>query len=176
MTKNELVKAFEAVLFASGEPLSIDRFTQVFEITPNKTVEIMELLMKKLEDDDSGIKLVRLDNAYQLTTKAEYSEYIKKAFDIKRRTPLSNAALEVLAVVAYNQPVTKSFVEQVRGVDCSSVVTTLIEKGLVKKELDGIKILAHGELTKKLTVKAHAFSAEAKAKIEAAGGTAEVIE
>ncbi len=52
----------------------------------------------------------------------------------------------------------------------------LIEKGLVKKELDGIKILAHGELTKKLTVKAHAFSAEAKAKIEAAGGTAEVIE
>jgi phosphoglycolate phosphatase-like HAD superfamily hydrolase len=82
------------VLFASGEALAIERFTQVFEITPNKTVEIMEMLAEKLENDDSGIKLVRLDNAYQLTTKAEYSEYIKKAFDIKRRTPLSNAALE----------------------------------------------------------------------------------
>ena len=89
MTTKELVKAFEAVLFAAGEPLSIDRFTQVFEITPNKTVEIMDLLSKKYEENDSGIKLARLDNAYQLTTKSEYSEYIKKAFDIKRRTPLS---------------------------------------------------------------------------------------
>ena len=145
MTKNELVKAFEAVLFASGEPLSIDRFTQVFEITPTKTVEIMEMLTEKLEKDDSGIKLVRLDNAYQLTTRKEYSEYIKKAFDIKRRTPLSAAAFEVLAVVAYNQPVTKSFIEQVRGVDCSSVVTTLIEKGLIEErgrlELPGKPLL-----------------------------------
>lgn len=145
MTKNELVKAFEAVLFAAGEPLSIDRFAQVFEITPNKTVEIMEMLTEKLEKDDSGIKLVRLDNAYQLTTRAEYSEYIKKAFDFKRRTPLSAAAFEVLAVVAYNQPVTKSFIEQVRGVDCSSVVTTLIEKGLIEErgrlELPGKPLL-----------------------------------
>ena len=145
MTTKELVKAFEAVLFAAGEPLSIDRFTQVFEITPNKTVEIMDLLSKKYEENDSGIKLARLDNAYQLTTKSEYSEYIKKAFDIKRRTPLSPAALEVLAVVAYNQPVTNSFIEQVRGVDCSSVVTTLIEMGLVEErgrlELPGKPLL-----------------------------------
>ncbi len=145
MTQKELLKAFEAVLFASGEPLNIDRFTQVFEITPSKTIEIMDLLSKKYEDSDSGIKLVRLDNAYQLTTKSEYSEYIKKAFDIKRKTPLSSAAFEVLAVVAYNQPVTKSFIEQVRGVDCSSVVTTLIEKGLVEErgrlELPGKPLL-----------------------------------
>ena len=57
MTKNELVKAFEAVLFASGEPLSIDRFTQVFEITPNKTVEIMDLLKEKLENDEVKLRL-----------------------------------------------------------------------------------------------------------------------
>ncbi len=145
MTTKELVKAFEAVLFAAGEPLNIERFTQVFEITPNKTVEIMDLLAEKLEKDDSGIKLLRLDNAYQLTTRSEYSEYIKKAFDIKRKTPLSPAAFEVLAVVAYNQPVTKSFIEQVRGVDCSSVVTTLIEKGLIEErgrlELPGKPLL-----------------------------------
>lgn len=145
MTTKELVKAFEAVLFAAGEPLSIDRFTQVFEITPNKTVEIMDLLSKKYEENDSGIKLARLDNAYQLTTKSEYSEYIKKAFDIKRRTPLSPASLEVLAVIAYNQPVTRAFIEQVRGVDCSGVVSTLVEKGLIEErgrlELPGRPLL-----------------------------------
>jgi len=133
MTTKELIKAFEALLFASGEPLSIDRFTQVFEITPEKTVSVMEALAQKMEQNDSGLKLVRMENTYQLATKNEYADYIKKAFDIRRRTPLSSAALEVLAVVAYNQPVTKAFIEQVRGVDCSGVVTTLIEKGLVEE-------------------------------------------
>ncbi len=145
MTTKELIKAFEAVLFASGEPLSIDRFTQVFEITPEKTVEIMDALAKRYEEIDSGLKLVRMENTYQIATKNEYVDYIKKAFDIRRKTPLSSAALEVLAVVAYNQPVTKSFIEQVRGVDCSGVVTTLIEKGLVEErgrlELPGKPLL-----------------------------------
>jgi segregation and condensation protein B len=145
MTTKELIKAFEAVLFASGEPLSIDRFSQVFEITPEKTVSVMEELSKKMEANDSGLKLVRMENTYQLATKSEYAEYIKKAFDIRRRTPLSAAALEVLAVVAYNQPITKAFIEQVRGVDCSSVITTLIEKGLVEErgrlELPGKPLL-----------------------------------
>ena len=145
MTTKELIKAFEAVLFASGEPLSIDRFTQVFEITPEKTVSVMEALSKKQEENDSGLKLVRMENTYQIATKNEYADYIKKAFDIRRRTPLSAAALVVLAVVAYNQPVTKSFIEQVRGVDCSGVVTTLIEKGLVEErgrlELPGKPLL-----------------------------------
>lgn len=145
MTTKELIKAFEALLFASGEPLSIERITQVFNITPEKTVEVMDALSKKLTDCDSALKLVRMENTYQLATAEEYAEYIKKAFDIKRRTPLSSAALEVLAVVAYNQPVTKAFIEQVRGVDCSSVVTTLIEKGLIEErgrlELPGKPLL-----------------------------------
>lgn len=145
MKTKELIKAFEAVLFASGEPISIDRFTQVFEITPEKTVSVMEELSKKLDDNDSGVKLVRLENTYQLATRNEFAEYIKKAFDIRRRTPLSPAALEVLAVISYNQPVTKSFIEQVRGVDCSTVITTLIEKGLVEErgrlELPGKPLL-----------------------------------
>ena len=105
MTTKELIKAFEAVLFASGEPISIDRFSQVFEITPEKTVSVMEALSQKMEENDSGLKLVRMDNTYQLATKTEYAEHIKKIFDIKRKTPLSSAALEVLAVIAYNQPI-----------------------------------------------------------------------
>lgn len=145
MNKKELIPAFEAVLFASGEPMSIDRFAQVFEISPDEVIEVMGELNAKLRKNSSGCELVRLENMYQLATKTEYMPYIKKAFDIRRRTPLSPAALEVLAVVAYNQPVTKSFIEQVRGVDCSGVVTTLIEKGLIEErgrlELPGKPLL-----------------------------------
>ena len=145
MTMSELTSAFEAVLFSGGEPQSIDRFSQVFDITPEKVVKVMEALEKRLNEQKSGLELLRLDNTYQLATRAEYADYIKKMFDIRRRTPLSPAALEVLAVVAYNQPVTKSFIEQVRGVDCSGVVTTLVEKGLIEEcgrlELPGKPLL-----------------------------------
>ena len=145
MTMSELTSAFEAVLVSGGEPQSIDRFSQVFDITPEKVVKVMEALEKRLNEQKSGLELLRLDNTYQLATKAEYADYIKKMFDIRRRTPLSPAALEVLAVVAYNQPVTKSFIEQVRGVDCSGVVTTLVEKGLIEErgrlELPGKPLL-----------------------------------
>ena len=145
MTMSELTSAFEAVLFSGGEPQSIDRFSQVFDITPEKVVKVMEALEKRLNEQKSGLELLRLDNTYQLATKAEYADYIKKMFDIRRRTPLSPAALVVLAVVAYNQPVTKSFIEQVRGVDCSGVVTTLVEKGLIEErgrlELPGKPLL-----------------------------------
>ncbi len=145
MTMSELTSACEAVLFSGGEPQSIDRFSQVFDIAPEKVVKVMESLEKKLKEQKSGLELLRLDNTYQLATRAEYADYIKKMFDIRRRTPLSPAALEVLAVVAYNQPVTKSFIEQVRGVDCSGVVTTLVEKGLIEErgrlELPGKPLL-----------------------------------
>lgn len=145
MTLTELVPAFEAVLFAGGEPVSIDRFSQVFEITPEEVGEVMDMLEVKLKKKNGGLSLVRLENTYQMTTKPEYAAFIKKMFEIKRRTPLSPAALEVLAVVAYNQPVTKSFIEQVRGVDCSGVVTTLVEKGLIEErgrlELPGRPLL-----------------------------------
>ena len=145
MTTAELIPAFEAVLFSGGEPLSIDRFSQVFDISPERVVEVMEALSKKLALGDRGVGLVRMENTYQLATKKDYAGYIKKMFDIKRRTPLSPAALEVLAVVACTQPVTKSFIEQVRGVDCSGVVTTLVEKGLIEErgrlELPGKPLL-----------------------------------
>ena len=145
MKTKELISAVEAVLFAAGEPISIDRISQVFEISSEKTQEIIDKLQEGYTENDRGIEIVRLENTYQLTTKKQYAEYIKKAFDMRRRTPLSSAALEVLAVISYNQPVTKAFIEQVRGVDCSGVVSTLIEKGLVEErgrlELPGRPLL-----------------------------------
>lgn len=145
MIKQQLINAFEAVLYAGGEPISIERLSQVFEISPEEVTETAEALTEKMKKNGSGLELLRLENTYQLATKTEYADYIKRAFDMRRRTPLSSAALEVLAVVAYNQPVTKSFIEQVRGVDCSGVVSTLIEKGLIEErgrlELPGKPLL-----------------------------------
>ncbi len=145
MNKEQSIKALEAVLFASGEPMSIDRLALVFEIKPEKVVEAAEALGERLKEQSSGLTLLRLENTYQLATNEIYAEYIKKAFDIKRKAPLSSAALEVLAVIAYNQPVTKAFIEQVRGVDCSGVITTLLEKELIEErgrlELPGRPLL-----------------------------------
>lgn len=88
-------------------------------------------LEKQLEKADRGLVLLRLEDRWQLATKNEYSAYVKRALDNRRNAPLSQAALEVLSVIAYNQPVSRSFIDQVRGVDSSSVVAGLLEKGLV---------------------------------------------
>lgn len=145
MNKEQKISALFSVLFASGEPVSIDRLCEVFEEKPEKINEIAKNLKKRLEEQPLGVKLLTLENTYQLATDEQYAEYIKKALDMRRRTPLSPAAFEVLSVVAYNQPITKSFVEQVRGVDCSGVMTTLIEKGLIEErgrlELPGRPLL-----------------------------------
>lgn len=145
MDKPEMIKAVTAVLFSGGEPVSADRLADVFEITPKQVEKLMNEVGERLEKSDLGFRLIRLDDAYQLATRQEYAPFVKKAFDIKRRTPLSPASLEVLAVIAYNQPVTKAFVEQVRGVDCSSVISSLVEKDLVEErgrlELPGRPLL-----------------------------------
>lgn len=145
MKINELVSALEAVLFAGGEPVSSARLCEVFEIDDETLSKMLKLLSNKLEDNNSGVKLLSLGDNYQLASRTEYAEYVRRAFDIKRKTPLSQAALEVLAVIAYNQPCTRSFVEQVRGVDCSGVVSTLVEKELIEErgrlELPGRPLL-----------------------------------
>ena len=145
MNKEQKISALFAVLFSSGEPMSIERLSSVFEEKPEKIEETAKLLEERLKEQKMGIMLLRLQNTYQLASDEQYAEYIKKAFDIKRKTPLSPAALEVLAVVAYNQPITKAFIEQVRGVDCSGVITTLVEKGLIEErgrlELPGRPLL-----------------------------------
>ncbi len=145
MKINDMVSALEAVLFAGGDPVSAARLCEVFEIDDETLSKLLKLLSNRLEDTGSGIKLLSLGDSYQLASRTEYAEYVKRAFDIKRKTPLSQAALEVLAVIAYNQPCTRSFVEQVRGVDCSGVVSTLVEKELIEErgrlELPGRPLL-----------------------------------
>lgn len=134
MTNNEKCAACEAILFASGEPLEIARISEVLEIENEETALILSTLAAKLEQRESGICLLKLGNKYQLCSRAEYAGQIRSVLEKKKNAPLSNAAFEVLAVVAYNQPVTKAYVEQIRGVDCSGVIATLCQKGLLEEK------------------------------------------
>ena len=141
----KLIKACEAVIFSSGEPIAASRIQEVFELSAKDTDKLITAVAEHIDTADMGFKLIRLDDSVQIATKKEFASYIKAAFDIKRKAPLSPAALEVLAVIAYNQPVTKAFIEQVRGVDCSGVVSTLVEKDLIEErgrlELPGRPLL-----------------------------------
>ncbi|EGC03436.1 SMC-Scp complex subunit ScpB [Ruminococcus albus] len=129
MEINELANTLEAVLFACGESVETKRLCQALDTDITSLHDAAALLDEKYEN--SGIELLRLDSAYQLATKRAYAPQIKAVLEIKRSSALSPAALEALTVVAYNQPVTKAFVESVRGVDSSGVVNSLVEKGLL---------------------------------------------
>lgn len=133
MKMNDLQAAVEAILFAAGEPLEIERIVEALEVETEMVESVLLQLKNTLVENNSGICLVKMDNLYQLCTRQDYAQEVRKVLEIKKNAPLSNAAFEVLAVIAYNQPVTKAFIEQVRGVDCSGVIQTLILKGLVEE-------------------------------------------
>lgn len=134
MKVDEMQAAVEAILFASGDPIEYEKIAEALEIEPDYALSLLMNLGAQLDERGSGICLVRMDNRFQLCTRSEYSDKVRAVLEIKKNSPLSNAAFEVLAVVAYNQPVTKSFVEQVRGVDCSGVMATLCQKGLIEEK------------------------------------------
>lgn len=131
MQLDELVKTAEAVLFAVGEPIELQRFAEVLEIEQELVPKVVRLLNDKYEENDSPLTVLKLENSFQLSVRQEFTPCIKKAIESKKNMALSPAAMEVLTIVAYNQPVTKSFVESVRGVDSASVVNSLVEKNLL---------------------------------------------
>ena len=133
MSFEENISAVEAVLFAYGEPVSCNLLAQSSGIEKESLKKIIRLLNDRYEDNHSALQVLRLDDAYQLTTRKEYSSYIKRAFETGKNSALSSAAMETLAIIAYNQPVTRGFVESVRGVDSSSVMTKLAEKELIEE-------------------------------------------
>lgn len=134
MKASKLQAAIEAILFASGEPVELERIAEALEIEPEVCEQIILNLSAKLDEQNSGICVLKLDNMYQLSSRTEYAEVIRDVLELRKNTPLSQAAFEVLAVIAYNQPVTKSFIEQVRGVDCSGVISTLCQKKLIEEK------------------------------------------
>lgn len=134
MMIKQLQAAIEAILFASGEPISLDRIAASLQADKTTVKSLIDLSIDKFESENSGIYITRLDDKYQMCTKPQFGDYVRKAMDMRRNIPLSSAAMEVLAIIAYNQPVTKSFIEQVRGVDCSGIIQSLNAKGLIEEK------------------------------------------
>ena len=134
MLDKELLPCLEAVLFAVGEPIEIERLAQALQEDETVLEQALHKLRDKYNDDQCGICLLKLDNKYQICTKKQYADSIRAVIEVKKNAPLSQAAFEVLAIIAYNQPVTKSFVEQVRGVDCSGVIANLCQKSLIEEK------------------------------------------
>ena len=124
--------AIEGILFAAGESVALERLCEVTSCTKSAMRQTLEKLQEKYENDLSrGIKLVRFEEKYQLCTKSEYYDYIRALNEKKGRVTISNAGLEVLSIVAYNQPVTRATVEFIRGVNSDGAMNRLAELGLI---------------------------------------------
>lgn len=123
----------EALLFASGEPLSVNIIASIIECSDQFTKNILEELMSKYEVEERGIKLININNKYQLVTKPQHSTYIQKILKNNSRQSLSQASLETLAIIAYKQPITRVDIDEIRGVKSDSAVITLAEKKLIKE-------------------------------------------
>lgn len=133
MDIKEIEHAIEAILFAAGDPVSIDRIADVLEIEAETIERIAQNLMDSYSFDQRGIRIVRLENTLQMCSSPAYAEKIRAVLETRRAARLSPPLLEVLSIIAYRQPVTRAYIEQVRGVDSSYSVSTLIEKGLIEE-------------------------------------------
>jgi segregation and condensation protein B len=130
MNHQDRIPVIEAILFAAGFPVKYERIAETCEITVEELSELLD--SEAFAYEGRGIRLVRFSDSCQLCTNEAYERQVKAALGMRSGGALSNSALEVLAIVAYNQPVTKPFIEQVRGVDSSYAVTTLCEKQLIE--------------------------------------------
>ena len=131
---DNILSALEAMLFAAGDPVEVAKLAEVLELDIETVTKMLGHLSAMYDERNSGLMLIKIENKYQLCTREAYSESVRKLLEIKKNAPLSNAAFEVLAIVAYNKTVTRSFIEQVRGVDCSGSIASLVQKGLIEEK------------------------------------------
>ncbi len=133
-TAQEIEQAIEAILFAAGYPMRYDKLAEILSLSAKDVKTMVRQMSERFTEDGThhGIQLLMYPTTCQLTTKEIYAPYIREALGIRRGGNLSASSMEVLAVVAYNQPVTRSFVDLVRGVDSSYAVNSLLDKGLIE--------------------------------------------
>ena len=129
-TVEDIKRAVEAILYAAGYPVKYEKLSEVIGLPQRDLRNLVESMSR--EYDDRGIQLLLFPDACQLATKEIFAPYIREALGIKRGGNLSASSMEVLAVVAYNQPVTRAFIDTVRGVDSAYAVTSLLDKGLIE--------------------------------------------
>lgn len=128
-----IVKACEAVMFACGSAVAFDKLAISTGASVKEIESALQVLRTKYEENGSAVEVVIYDGYAQLVTKKEFGEIVRTALELRRNQPLSRAALEVLAIIAYNQPVTRAFIDRVRGVESPSVTASLAEKGLIEE-------------------------------------------
>ena len=133
MRLNEELSIVEAILFASGDPIEKSRLAQASGIEEETIEKIINMLNDRYEENESALMIIKLSDSYQLCAREKFIDYIRAAMETRKAAPLSPAAMEVLTIIAYNQPVTKGFVEHIRGTDSSSVVNSLVEKNLLEE-------------------------------------------
>jgi len=129
-TVKDIEMAVEAILFAAGYPVTYEKLAEVIGLSKSDIKQIISNMAKNY--GGRGISLLMYPDTCQLSTKEDFAPYIREALGIRRGGNLSNSSLEVLAIVAYNQPVTRAFIDTVRGVDSSYAVTSLLDKGLIE--------------------------------------------
>lgn len=133
MELKDIESAIEAILFASGEPISAERLAAALELDVDTVRSVVNHLADYYSFERRGIRLLKMDGSYQLASAPEYAQRVRRAMETRRPPQLSQAALESLAVIAYFQPTTKAYVEQIRGVDSSYTVGLLADRGLIEE-------------------------------------------
>ena len=133
MEQNDLQRALMAVLFAAGEPVEVKRLALALETDEDRIRQELQTLMDDLAFHRSGIRIIRLDNAYQMCSSGEMSAYVTKALETRKPPKLSQSQLEALTIIAYYQPATRAYVDQLRGVDSAYSVSALLAKKLIEE-------------------------------------------
>ena len=133
MEMKEIESAVEGILFASGEPVHIDRICLALELDRATVEKVLQKLGDYYAFERRGIRLVRMEDSYQLCSAPDYADAIRRAFEIRKPAKLSQPALEVLTIIAYYQPTTRAYVDQVRGVDSSYTMGLLQERKLIEE-------------------------------------------
>lgn len=131
MEQTELQRTLMAVLFAAGEPVSIARLAQSLQVDADELEREAKALMDSLSYNRSGIRIVRLEDAYQMCSASEQAAFVTKTLETRKPPKLSQSQLETLTIVAYYQPTTKAYIEQIRGVDSAYSVSALLTKKLI---------------------------------------------
>ena len=133
MEQEQLMRILEAILFAAGERVEVARLAQVLELDPKEIVQAADRLSDELAYERRGIRILRLENGYQMVSSGEMADYITKTLETRKPPKLSSSQLETLTVIAYYQPATKAMVEQIRGADSSYSVAALMNKKLIEE-------------------------------------------
>lgn len=129
----EIESAVEAILFASGEPVQTERICVALEIDQPTVEQVLQRLMDYYAYERRGIRLLHVEDSWQLCSSPDYADLIRKAFEIRKPAKLSQPALEVLTIIAYYQPTTRAYVDQIRGVDSAYTIGLLLERKLIEE-------------------------------------------